>query len=189
MLKGKTSDTVKRQKIDYPKLRVERGISIPKQVLEKALEIEASLVEQCEMLEFMEEANAVNQRLRVLHRGLLLLLHLHQEPPQLLHAHEAVRTGVGHENGLDVGRRLRRRRQPEPPLEAEANPVGLFAGHLANGSNRDRDSGSDYTYNRRRLLAGEGRNDCDLKFTENREYAVGFCSFWRHRGGLATIRR
>lgn len=85
-------------------------------------------MEQAEMLELMEEADAINEGLRVLQRGIGLLLHLHQEPPQLLHAHEAVRRRVGAEDGLHVGRRLRRRK-PEAALEAEAHPVGLFAGH------------------------------------------------------------
>lgn len=104
----------------YPKLGVNRRIVISKQVLEKALEIEAAAMENTEVLE------AVDHRLRVLHRGVLLLLDILHEPAQVLGVHDAV-LGVLREELLDVGRRLGGG-EAEAAAEAEAHSVGLL-GH------------------------------------------------------------
>lgn len=164
-------------KNSYPEFRIERRISIAKQVLEKSFEVEAAAVEQCEMLELMEVANPVDVCLRILQRGVLLLLHLHHESPQLLHGHEPVRRRVLEEYCLHVIRCLCRC-HPEPPLEAEAHPVRLFARHLAQFFLLIRS---------RRLLGEKGRGCLDLiQKIKRLLYGNGRCGICRHRGGLAT---
>lgn len=100
---------------------MERLINIPKQILEEAFEIESPPLKDVKMLQ------SIHNPLGVRRRSTLLSLNLHQEPPQLIHAHHAA-LRVLLEDLLHVGRRLRRRK-PEAALEAEAHPVGLFAGH------------------------------------------------------------
>lgn len=107
--------------INYPELGIERQIRIPKQVLEEGLEIEAAAVKYVKVLE------AVHNSLRLLQRGIILSLHFHQKPPQLIDAHGAV-LRVVIEYLLDVRRRLRGG-ESEPPPEAETNSVSLL-GHF-----------------------------------------------------------
>lgn len=119
----KRETILRKSEKNYPKLGTKRRINIPKQVLKKALEIEPPLMKYIEMPQLME---TIHHSLRILQRGVLVPLHLHQEPLHLLNAHHPVLRIIT-EDSLNVRRSLRRR-HPEPPPEAEADSVALF-GH------------------------------------------------------------
>lgn len=106
----------------HPKFGVERRINISEQVLEETLEIEAAAMEYVEVLE------AVNDSLRFLERGALLLLDFVEEAEQVLGVHDAV-LGVAVEDILDVGGGLGGG-EAEAAAEAEAHTVGLLSRHF-----------------------------------------------------------
>lgn len=76
----------------------------------------------------IEVLEAINDGLRVLDRGILVLLDVHHEAAEVLRVHEAV-VGVLREHLLDVGRRLGGG-EAEAAAEAEAHTVGLLRRHL-----------------------------------------------------------
>lgn len=115
--------------LNYPKFRIERRISIPKQVFEETLEIEPSSLKKAKMLQ------PIDYTLRVLHCSILLSLNLHQEPTQLIGVHHAI-IGILVEYLLNVRRRLRCG-EAEPPPEEEAHSVGLI-GHGIDQDRRQR---------------------------------------------------
>lgn len=106
----------------HPKFGVERRINISEQVLEETLEIEAAAMEYVVVLE------AVNDSLRFLERGALLLLDFVEEAEQVLGVHDAV-LGVAVEDILDVGGGLGGG-EAEAAAEAEAHTVGLLSRHF-----------------------------------------------------------
>lgn len=83
-----------------------------------------------EVPELVESAETVYDVLGVLCCGVLFLLYLDQESPEVIDSHDSI-IGVLVEQALHLVRRFRHG-QPETPAEAEADAVGLF-GHWDRG--------------------------------------------------------
>jgi hypothetical protein len=101
-----------------PSLKIGRWIVISRQILKECLKMETPA------MKYTKVPEAIHNSLRILQRGTLLSLDLHQELPQLIRAHNAV-LRVAIEDLLDLLRYLRGSEAETPP-EAEAHPVGLF---------------------------------------------------------------
>jgi len=66
----------------------------------------------------------IDDRLRILFSGFILLLNIDQKPLEMIHGHDAI-LRVFLEKGLDITRRLRCG-VPEPPVKAETHSVRLL---------------------------------------------------------------
>ena len=97
-------------------MKSKRRVTVTKKILEESIEVET--------VPMKKRRRGVDDWLRILFSGFILLLNIDQKPLEVIHGHDAI-LRVFLEKGLDITRRLRCG-VPEPPVKAETHSVRLL---------------------------------------------------------------
>lgn len=97
-------------------MKSKRRVTVTKKILEESIEVET--------VPMKKRRRGVDDWLRILFSGFILLLNIDQKPLEMIHGHDAI-LRVLVEKGLDITRRLRCG-VPEPPVKAETHSVRLL---------------------------------------------------------------